>query len=156
MEKNKASRIEKIHEETKRAIEFGLQAPSTIPLGNNFRTEGLAAIPYSHNYLTVPGGEATFNHQGNKAGILLTKEPYLVQTNPKALIELIKYQLEAINDHNHGEIAPELLKSFAELSSQVRDQKTIAALHKEVLSKVFGANYFTQGGEAKAKRDQKK
>ncbi len=151
MEKNETSRIEKVREEIKKATAFGLQPPSFIPLGKNFRTEGLMPVLFSHDTLVVPDGNATLNSLENKSGILADKEPKPLVFSPKILTELIRYQLEAISDHNHGEIAPQVLKLFSELSSQVRDYSTIASLHKEVLTKVFGTDYFTKGGEAKIK-----
>lgn len=152
MKNENASRIDKIREETKRAAEFGVQPPSFIPLGKNFRTEGIAAIPYSHDQSLPAALPVSFNHQGTVSGILTGQKPVLATASPKVLTELIKYHLETLNDANRGQIVPELLKAFSDLAAQVKDPKTIEPLHKQVATAAFGPEYFTRGGEAKAKK----
>ncbi|MEO6358701.1 MAG: hypothetical protein ABIU77_24415 [Ferruginibacter sp.] len=155
-QKTNLSRREKIQEETKRALELGIQAPAFVPVSENFRSEGLTAIPFSHHPHIVPGMEASFNHQGNKTGIVMGDNPHIIKLTPKILTEIIKFKLEVMNEENHGELAPEILNSFAQLTSQIRDYEAIAPLHKEVLTKVFGEAYFLNKGEANTRKSSGK
>ncbi|MGE5106703.1 MAG: hypothetical protein ACM3H8_04110 [Sphingobacteriales bacterium] len=86
----------------------------------------------------------------------MEESPYQTNLNPKLLTVLIKFNLQALNKENQDELGPQILDLFSQLSSQVKDYESIAPLHKEVLTKIYGKTYYSNKGEARVRRSSKK
>lgn len=142
---------ERIKEEMRLAQEHGFTVIPQLPIIDNFRAEGLTAVPYSHLSGETAGQPVSFMHQGTSEGILAGPNPFKPRTDAKTLTEVIRKNLEAINDNNHRILVPQLLDQFADLAAQTDDYSKIEALHKAVLEKAFGDAYFknSHGGANK-------
>lgn len=153
---SKMSRVEHIREESKKALEFGQSAGSDIPLAENFRVEGLAAIPFSQNPNLLPHVEATLFPKGNRQGILAVSNPFRRLQKPELLVDLIEAQIANLDGSNSAEDTNQLTGLFSDLSAQTTEYKNIEKLHRKMLTSVFGKDYFTNGGAAKARNSVKR
>lgn len=152
---SKMSRVEHIREESKKALEFGQSAGSDIPLAENFRVEGLAAIPFSQNPNLMAHAESSLFPKGNHQGILAVSNPFRKLHKPELLVNLIESQIANLDGSNSDENTNQITKLFADLSAQTTEYKNIEKLHRKMLTSVFGKDYFTNGGAAKARNSVK-
>jgi len=131
----KLTPAERLREETRIAAELGIQLPFN-PLGNNAPADRLTSFtdPFDESSAPIRSGLAT--------GIVAGDEPSPLLFSPEILTEMIRFQLAALNDENRLQLTPQILKSFSELASQTSNYETIASLHQDVLTKVFGPEFF--------------
>lgn len=148
MDKFKKLRLSKIKQEIERAGEYGYDKPSYIPLTENFRVEGLTAIPFSQNPHQFEELK-THSQKSYANGALFGGHPQMPKVEPKGLICSIEADCAAYKeDLNAVELRPRILRHFHQLAQQVDDQKEIEVIHRLVLETVFGNDFFEKGGGA--------
>mgnify|MGYP001092977489 CR=1 FL=1 len=152
MKNSKNLRLEKIKKEMKLAEEFGYSAPNFIPLSDNFRVEGLMKIPFSQDPNCIPEKETRLLEGSNANGIIVSKNPFRKDLDSKSLVEAIECDCKNIDDTNRSQLRPRILENFQKLASQTKSYSRIKNLHLNVLTSVFGENYFKNGGDVSKRK----
>lgn len=68
--------------------------------------------------------------------------PYLELASPEALQLTIESELEMLTPSNREILLPRILEQLGDMASQLPDVESTKDLHKKVLTKVFGEEYF--------------
>jgi len=145
MEKRiRLSREEKLREETRLATDLGIP----VMPGPSQPLRELIQAPFSAQDL-LGEVETTLDYQGNYKGVLINgHRPFPAPYSPPILMDMIRFRLQQVNNANRVIVTPEILESFSQLASQHSEyNEPVAALYKEVLTKLFGEDH-ERGGEA--------
>lgn len=131
------SRMERIKQEAKNALEFHQQT-NDIPLTENFRVEASPQDPYSS-----PLQESTFLLGGNKRGILAQRNPFMPLTDKKLLTQIVQHDMELLQTNPDSAIKEQILSNLSLLTNQHKAQEKIKANYEQLLISVFGQEFFT-------------
>lgn len=144
------SRIEQIHEETKRAAEYGRIPKRPLSLAPRFRIEGRRPTQFSANSTIPPTHDiAVRNDADFQIGVTVSalrdtaiNIPTVGALDPKVIREVTRVNAALLRLENRDEIVPILLAQLRALGAQTKDQKRIAAVQEQISKAMFGTVSF--------------
>ncbi len=142
----KLSRADHIQEEAKRAAEFGRRPTQPVSISPNFRVARSTPSQFSTGSTIVPSYEVAMrNDRDFKIGLttsvvasLVSAIPSVGCLDPKALREAMKVDLENLGSRSLEQLLPRIVDQLKALSGQVRDNKLIGDIEKQISEAVFG------------------
>jgi hypothetical protein len=133
------SRSDRIREEAKRALEFGLTPKRSLSLHPAFRVEALARAPHPSCFPENAPGEQFLKLASVKVVSSRSNNPLIAKENPRYLADQIDYELKrSSNPQQTGKI----LELLGSLTSAEPNSQTTETLRRRVLTQLFGERYF--------------